>query len=164
MLLQVAGFLEHSTVNGEGLRSVLFVSGCSHACPGCQNEAMQDTCYGESLSISDIYQRIIKNKPIIDGVTFSGGEPFDQSQALTDLALLLKKEGLTIWCYTGYTYETLKQDSSKRLLLNLVDVLVDGPFISQLKDQNLKYKGSSNQHIYALEQGEIIQNLDQYYI
>ena len=77
MNLQVAGFLEHSTVNGEGLRTVLFVSGCSHACSGCHNEAMQDVNYGESLSITDIYKRILKNKPIIDGVTFSGGEPFD---------------------------------------------------------------------------------------
>lgn len=160
MNIQVAGFLEHSTVNGQGLRSVLFVSGCQHACPGCQNEAMQNPYYGESISILEIYQRIIKNKPIIDGVTFSGGEPFDQCQPLALLANLLKQEGLTIWCYTGYTYQHLKQDLSKKKLLDLVDVLVDGPFISELKDERLKYRGSSNQHIYALTQGNIVSNLD----
>ena len=159
MTLQVAGFLEHSTVNGVGFRSVLFVSGCHHACPGCHNEAMQNTAYGESLSISEIYQRIIKNKPIIDGVTFSGGEPFEQVSALAELATLLKAEDLSIWCYSGYTYQMLTQNERYAPLLNLVDVLVDGPFIASLADSNLKYKGSSNQHIYHLVQGNIIEEL-----
>ena len=159
MNLQVAGFLEHSTVNGMGFRSVLFVSGCHHACSGCHNEAMQNPAYGESLSISEIYQRIIKNKPIIDGVTFSGGEPFEQASALAELATLLKAEGLSIWCYSGYTYQMLFQNEHYAPLLNLVDVLVDGPFIASLADSNLKYKGSSNQHIYRLVQGNIIEEL-----
>ena len=159
MTLQVAGFLEHSTVNGVGFRSVLFVSGCHHACSGCHNEAMQNPAYGESLSISEIYKRIIKNKPIIDGVTFSGGEPFEQVSALAELARLLKAEGLSIWCYSGYTYQMLSQNEHYAPLLNLVDVLVDGPFIASLADSNLKYKGSSNQHIYRLVQGNIIEEL-----
>ena len=159
MNLQVAGFLEHSTVNGMGFRSVLFVSGCHHACSGCHNEAMQNPAYGESLSISEIYKRIIKNKPIIDGVTFSGGEPFEQVSALAELARLLKAEGLSIWCYSGYTYQMLFQNEHYAPLLNLVDVLVDGPFIASLADSNLKYKGSSNQHIYRLVQGNIIEEL-----
>lgn len=164
MNLQVAGFLEHSTVNGEGLRSVLFVSGCNHACPGCQNEAMQDPVFGESIPLSAIYERIMKNKPIIDGVTFSGGEPFDQYMELAELAKQLKAQDLTIWCYTGYTYSELKQDPHKRVLLDLVDILVDGPFIASSSNENLKYRGSSNQHIYALQQGEIIGCLDDYFI
>lgn len=160
MHLQVAGFLEHSTVNGEGFRSVLFVSGCQHACLGCHNEAMQNKFYGESLSIEEIYKRILKNKPIIDGVTFSGGEPFDQADALAKLASLLKAEGLNIWCYSGYTYETLIQNAHYIPLLKLVDVLVDSPFIAALADSNLKYKGSSNQHIYRLAQGSIMEELN----
>lgn len=163
MKLQIAGFLEHSTVNGAGLRSVLFVSGCKHACPGCHNEVMQNINYGESISISEIYQRIIKNKPLIDGVTFSGGEPFDQCQSLAHLAHLLKPEGFTIWCYSGYTYDYLKQSPEKRILLDLVDVLIDGPFIRELTDESLKYRGSANQHIYQLSQGKIISNLDEIY-
>ena len=119
-MLQVAGFLEHSTVNGEGLRSVLFVSGCTHHCPKCHNVSMQNPGYGKSCSVLEIYHRILKNKPIIDGVTFSGGEPFEQHLELIELAQLLKAEDLTIWCYSGYTYEKLKQDPSKKHLLNLI--------------------------------------------
>ena len=132
-MLQVAGFLEHSTVNGQGLRSVLFVSGCHHACVGCHNQAMQDANYGEQFTVDTLYKRILKNQPIIEGVTFSGGEPFEQPQALADLAIRLKAVGLNIWCYSGYTYETLKvlalSNPSIDALLKEIDVLVDGPFI-----------------------------------
>ena len=92
MNLQVAGFLEHSTVNGEGFRSVLFVSGCYHNCPDCHNKEMQNFSYGEQTSIQTIYESILKNKPLLDGVTFSGGEPFEQSEALAHIAQLIKKE------------------------------------------------------------------------
>lgn len=167
-MLQVAGFLEHSTVNGQGLRSVLFVSGCHHACLGCQNESMQAQDYGELISIETVYHRIIKNEPILDGVTFSGGEPFEQCVGLAKLATRLKSVGLNIWCYSGYTYKELKemanQNTSVKELLSLIDVLVDGPFILSLANPNLKYRGSSNQHIYALMNGKIIQCLDDSFI
>ena len=161
MDLQVAGFLEHSTVNGEGFRSVLFVSGCIHHCLDCQNQDMQDFNYGESISIDTLYASILKNKPLLDGVTFSGGEPFEQSATLSKLAKLIKKEGLSIWCYSGYTYETLFKDPTKRCLLEQIDVLVDGPFIKEKADSALMYRGSSNQHIYALNHGQIVKCLDE---
>lgn len=159
MDLQVAGFLPHSTVNGQGFRSVLFVSGCYHACPNCHNQAMQNFSYGKKVSTNEALNLILENKPLIDGVTFSGGEPFEQCEALTELAKFLKKEKLTIWCYSGYTYEALQKDVSKHCLLNMIDVLVDGPFIEALKDTELLYRGSSNQHIYELKQGKIIKEL-----
>lgn len=159
MTLQVAGFLEHSTVNGTGFRSVLFVSGCQHNCPGCQNEAMQDNHYGESLSIHEVLTRILKNKPIIDGVTFSGGEPFDQADSLAALAKLLKAENLSIWCYSGYTYDVLAKDPKFSGLLSIIDVLVDGPYVESLYDPNLKFRGSSNQKIYELSKGQIQKEL-----
>ncbi len=161
MNLQVAGFLDHSTVNGKGFRSVLFVSGCYHNCPGCQNKAMQNFSYGEQTSIQTIYAYILKNKPLIDGVTFSGGEPFEQSEPLALLAKLIKQEGLSLWCYSGYTYKVLSGDPSKICLLDQVDVLVDGPFIKEKANTELKYRGSSNQHIYALKHGQIIKCLDE---
>lgn len=160
MDLQVAGFLEHSTVNGIGFRSVLFVSGCHHDCLDCQNKEMQDFSYGEETSIQTIYERILKNKPLLDGVTFSGGEPFEQSEALASLAKRLKQEGFSIWCYSGYTYEMLFNDPTKMCLLELVDVLVDGPFIKEKANSELKYRGSTNQHIYALNNGQIVACLD----
>lgn len=160
MDLQVAGFLEHSTVNGLGFRSVVFLSGCPHHCPDCQNEAMQAYDYGETITQDELLSRILKNKPLIDGVTFSGGEPFEQSSALLPLAQKLKAEGLNLWCYTGYTYKQLLEDEHKKRLLAEIDVLVDGLFLKQLMDPNLKYRGSSNQHIYALEHGTILKVLD----
>lgn len=159
-MLQIAGFLEHSTVNGIGLRSVVFLSGCPHHCPECHNQMMQAYDYGEAIDESKIFSRIIKNKPLIDGITLSGGEPFEQSEALVSLVQKIKQEGLTVWCYSGYTYEQLMQNKTKQTLLQLIDVLVDGPFVIALKDPNLKYRGSSNQHIYALKQGQITDLLD----
>lgn len=161
MNLQVAGFLEHSTVNGMGFRSVVFVSGCHHACPDCQNQGMQDFSYGETYSVQEIFHRIMKNKPLLDGVTFSGGEPFEQCEALSKLAKLIKKEGLNIWCYSGYTYEALHNDMSKHCLLECIDVLVDGPFIKDNMQSELKYRGSINQHIYTLQEGKIVNCLDE---
>ncbi len=156
--LQVAGFLEHSNVNGEGFRSVLFLSGCYHACPGCHNQEMQAFDYGDTLDNSVILHKLIKNKPLIDGVTFSGGEPFEQCESLIELAKSVKEEGLSIWCYTGYTYDALRKDPQKEPLLHYIDVLIDGPYIEALKDEHLLYRGSSNQRILELKNGLIVKN------
>ena len=153
--LQVAGFLEHSTVNGEGFRSVLFLSGCSHACPGCHNAEMQDTTYGDVVDDHVILKSILKNQPLIDGVTFSGGEPFEQAESLISLAASIKAAGLNLWCYTGYTYEHLISSPIRKDLLKFIDVLIDGPFISALHDEHLRYRGSSNQRIIYLHEGQI---------
>lgn len=149
--LQVAGFLEHSTVNGEGFRSVLFLSGCPHHCPGCHNQEMQNVAYGEEVPYWQLLKRIEKVLPLIDGLTLSGGEPFMQAAALIPFIKYVKEKfNLSIWCYTGYTYEDLYKDTSHQQLLSLIDVLVDGPFIAALKDSNLKYRGSSNQRILKI--------------
>ena len=80
--LQVAGFLDHSTVNGEGFRSTLFLSGCRHNCPGCHNPETHDPNYGEAMPLTQILERIKKNTPLIDGVTLSGGDPFEQADGV----------------------------------------------------------------------------------
>lgn len=147
--LQVAGFLDNSLVNGEGMRSVLFVSGCRHNCEGCHNRAMQDFNYGDSIYLKEIVSRIEENMPIIKGVTLSGGEPFEQAEELYQLSCEIKALGLNIWCYTGYTFEQLITGSndSRKKLLHCIDVLVDGKFQMDKKCKGLKYKGSSNQRI-----------------
>ena len=134
--LQVAGFLDNSLVNGKGMRCVVFVSGCSHNCKNCQNKTMQDYSYGDNVTVYDVLERIKSNIPIITGVTFSGGEPFDQAEALSELAAEIKKLGLNIWSYTGYTYEEILKsgDKNKLKLLRKIDTLVDGPFIEELKE------------------------------
>lgn len=152
MKLRVAGFLDDSLVNGDGLRTVIFVSGCSHNCPGCQNIEMQSHQYGEEIDIEDIFNRI-KDNVIVRGVTFSGGEPMEQAEVLCELAEKIKSIGLNLWCYTGYTYEQILEDEDeyKKKLLNYVDVLVDGPYMEELKEGASKYTGSSNQRIMRLK-------------
>lgn len=153
--LQVAGFLDHSLVNGEGFRTTLFLSSCSHHCKGCHNSDMQDPTYGESISIEAIWQRIEKNLPLVDGVTISGGDPFDQALDLLVLLKRLKTYDISIWVYTGHLYESLIKNPIYNQLLPFIDVLVDGPYIEALHTDQLKYIGSSNQRILSLKNGLI---------
>lgn len=149
MELQIGGFLDNSLVNGEGIRSVIFVSGCMHNCESCQNEFMQDFNYGDSVSVHNIVKKIKRNMPIIKGITFSGGEPFESAVALSKLAEEAKDLGLNIWCYSGYTFEEIMHsgDSDKLRLIKSIDVLIDGKFDETLKLGANKYTGSSNQRI-----------------
>ena len=149
MKLKIGGFLDNSLVNGDGMRSVIFVSGCIHNCLGCQNQVMQDFNYGDSVSIDSLMQKIVKNMPIIKGVTLSGGEPFESALALSKLSEEVKDLGLNIWCYSGYTYDEIinSGDSEKLRFLSLIDVLIDGKFHEELKADASKYTGSSNQRI-----------------
>ncbi|PJI07864.1 MULTISPECIES: anaerobic ribonucleoside-triphosphate reductase activating protein [Clostridium] len=153
MNLRVAGFLDNSMVNGEGMRSVLFLSGCRRRCPGCQNEAMQDFKYGEDISVMEVLERIKDNMPIIKGVTFSGGDPLEQAENLIELSKEIKKLGLNIWSYTGYTHEQILEESdpNKLELLKYIDVLVDGEFKQDLMENAPKYAGSSNQRVIRLK-------------
>ena len=102
--LQVAGILDHSTVNGEGFRTTLFLSGCTHNCPGCHNPATHDPNFGESIPIEDLLIRIKKHLPLIDGVTLSGGDPFEQPEGVYTLLTALKALHVNTWVYTGYIY------------------------------------------------------------
>ena len=157
--LQVAGFLDHSFVNGEGFRSVVFLSGCHHHCPDCHNLAMQDFHYGDLFSSEEILAKIKKNLPLIDGVTFSGGDPIEQSEALIPLLEEIKALGLSIWLYTGYTYEKLLENPRHKVILPYIDVLVDGLFVETLKTDTKKYVGSSNQRILQLIEGKMTKQL-----
>lgn len=154
--LQTAGFLDNSLVNGVGLRSVVFVSGCRHNCEDCQNAEMQNFSYGEELSIENIYERIKDNLPIIKGVTFSGGEPLEQAVALAELGSRVKELGLNLWCYTGYTFEYILKHANDRAgfkkLLEATDVLVDGRFEKDKTSPDLKYRGSTNQRIINVKE------------
>lgn len=157
--MQVAGFLDNSAVNGQGLRSVLFLSGCYHACPGCHNKDMQSIDYGETLATDEILTRIKNNMPIINGVTISGGEPFLQWEALLPLLRAIKDASLTCWVYTGHTYNELANDENFKTLLPWIDVLVEGLFIKELLTQDLLYIGSTNQRILQLSKGLIEKEL-----
>lgn len=157
MKLQVAGFLDNSLVNGSGLRSVVFVAGCNHKCRGCHNIDMQNYSYGELVEIDKVFNKIKDNIPLIKGVTFSGGEPFDSAEGLALLADKIKDEGLNIWSYSGYRFEEIidSGDKDKLKLLKSIDVLVDGKFDIECKIGARKFTGSSNQRIIDVKKSII---------
>ena len=144
--------------NGPGVRVSLFVSGCTHRCPGCFNEEAQAFCYGRPFTQVEEEKIVQALSPAhIRGLSLLGGEPFepDNQRALLPFLRRVKKNhpNKGIWCYTGYTLDgELWGDSRARCectgeMLSLIDVLVDGPFILEQKDLNLRFRGSSNQRI-----------------
>ena len=144
--LRVAGFIEESIVDGPGLRFVLFLQGCRFQCPGCQNPQTWDFEGGTLVASDEVLDRICLD-PLVHGVTFSGGEPFEQAQALVPLAAELKRRGYHLMAYTGYTLENLLCKPECRAFLELLDLLVDGPFIEAEKSLELRFRGSRNQRI-----------------
>ena len=154
--MKMAGFYDESISNGLGWRAVLFVSGCPHNCPGCHNKAAQDYNYGEEFDENKIIDRIKENS-ILNGVTISGGEPLceENISEVNKFIEKLKKEKpeLNIWCYTGYTLEQLKNRNDKitNKTLENIDVLVDGKFIIERKNPEIKFRGSDNQRILDLK-------------
>lgn len=151
MKVRLAGIIETSINNGEGIRKVIFAQGCKHHCKGCFNPDTHDFNGGYECDTEKIIERI-NSDYMIDGVTFSGGDPFEQAESFAHIAKNINKE-LTIWCYTGYTLQqiidNIDRPGWKELITN-IDVLVDGKFEEDKKDRNLKYKGSSNQNIIEL--------------
>lgn len=144
--LRVAGVIEESIVDGPGLRFVLFLQGCRTHCKGCQNPQTWDFEGGTAVSAQDILERI-QCDPLVHGITFSGGEPFEQAEALRPLAEELKRRGYHLMAFSGYTFEQLVQRESCRNLLSLLDLLVDGPFVEEQKSLELRFRGSRNQRI-----------------
>ncbi|MGN0301720.1 MAG: 4Fe-4S single cluster domain-containing protein, partial [Anaerotardibacter sp.] len=130
MQLRMYGTASDSIVDGPGLRFSVFVQGCTHHCLGCHNPESQPHEGGYFQSVESLYEEILANK-LVQGVTLSGGEPFEQCAACLELAKLLKEKGYSIWIYSGYLYEDLmagKPDVLAPELLSYSDVLVDGPF------------------------------------
>lgn len=143
MQIRLAGIIENSLNNGTGIRKVIFAQGCKHNCPGCFNPHTHDMFGGELFDIEEIANRC-NDDYFIDGVTFSGGDPFEQPEEFSVLAKMIKTN---IWCFTGYTFEQLLTMDDKFCLLKEIDVLVDGKFEINNTDGQHKYRGSSNQRI-----------------
>ena len=151
MKIRIAGITDDSIVDGPGLRLTVFVQGCLHNCPGCHNPETHDIHGGQLVDTSEIIAKMDAN-PMLDGITLSGGEPFLQPEACAELADEAHKRGLNVWCYTGYTIDTIigGRDNGKRGLLKRIDVLVDGPYIESLRTLELPWRGSKNQRVIEL--------------
>lgn len=150
----------HSTADGLGFRMVIWNQGCKCKCPGCHNPKSWDMTGGASVEIRELIKEIEKNKETHRGITLSGGDPFLQPEANAEIALAAHAMGLDVWAYCGLTFEEIIQDKEKLLLLQQCDVLVDGPFMRDLRDITLPFRGSSNQRIIdvqkSLEEKEVI--------
>ncbi len=153
MKLRLAGIKHDSIVDGPGIRTAVFVQGCSHKCPGCHNPENLDPAGGFEVDVSRVADMIAGARGA-DGITFTGGEPFEQAGALLRLTefLGLKSNGLVM--YSGYTYEQLlKKSLTEEYVLPLLKkglLLIDGPFQLEMRDISLAFRGSANQRIIDL--------------
>jgi len=159
--IRIAGIVNDSIVDGPGLRLTVFTQGCPHHCPGCHNPQSHAFDGGELKDTDEILEMIRENI-LLDGVTLSGGEPFSQPEASREIAAGAHESGLNVWCYTGYTYETLINGREEwKCLLNEVDVLVDGPFVLAKRTLEARFRGSSNQRLIdvkkSLSAGEVVE-------
>lgn len=155
MEIRIAGTVEDSIVDGPGLRFVVFTQGCPHRCDGCHNPETHDFAGGMVTTTDALFEQCMEN-PLCSGVTFSGGEPFCQAEALYELGSRFKSAGKHLMCYSGWTFEELlakaQREESVGKLLSIADVLVDGKFDISKRSLSLQYRGSSNQRLINVQE------------
>ena len=164
--IRIAGIMRESIVDGPGIRFAIFCQGCPHDCPGCHNPETHDFAGGYDCSIDRILEEIDKD-PLLSGITFSGGEPMCQPVPFSKLAKAIKDRGLNLVIYSGYTMEQLidrvkGKGTGKNLsveerkatleLLELADILIDGPYVAAKRDLTLQFRGSANQRLIDLKE------------
>ncbi len=147
-MLRVLDISEGTSVDGPGLRTSIYFAGCNHRCEGCHNPQSWDFGAGTPMTDDEIVEVVERNG---FNVTFTGGDPMYLAAELLPLARRLKQLGYNIWCYTGFLFEELIDDPERRALLEQIDVVVDGPFSLAQRDISLRFRGSSNQRLIAVE-------------
>ena len=144
-----------SIVDGEGIRSVIWFQGCSHNCEGCHNPETHDFKAGVERTVESVKEDI-RALEYQTGVTFSGGDPMMQVDALIELAKCVHECDMNVWCYTGFTFEQLMKMSESnpkyKEALENIDVLVDGKFDLSKKSFDAPFRGSSNQKILDIKE------------
>ena len=144
VFFKVARIIEGTSVDGPGLRTSIYFSGCNHHCKDCHNPDIWSLEAGETMSLKQIMEVVVKND---FNVTFSGGDPLLQMPSLLTLAREIKNIGKNIWCYTGYTYDEIYREKGLKDILTTIDVLVDGKFDQNQKEPSLLFRGSKNQRL-----------------
>jgi anaerobic ribonucleoside-triphosphate reductase activating protein len=156
--IRLSGPIEHDNiVNGDGLRAVIWTQGCRQRCPGCQNPETWDETSGILVPIDEVKDMLRKLKGQT-GVTFCGGEPLLQAKACKEIADWAREElGWNIWSFTGLTFEKIREaDGAEWDFVRGLDALIDGPYIQSQRDLTMKFRGSRNQRILYLKDGEIV--------
>ena len=160
--MNFAQIRKYDVANGPGIRTTIFVTGCTHKCHNCFNEEYQDFDFGDPWTQKET-DEVIEDLKLdeVRGLTILGGEPFQNEVDLLEVLRDIKKEvQKDIWIFSGYTYEEILKDEDKKKLLEECDVLVDGRFVEALKDLSLRFRGSSNQRIIdvqkSLESNEVV--------
>lgn len=147
--LRVLHVVEGTSVDGPGLRTSIYLAGCRHHCPGCHNPESWNMNGGEERTLDELMEIITYNEA---PVTFSGGDPLAQAEPLAHLVERIKREtGYNVWCYTGYTWEQVKQQPQLMKVVKQLDVLVDSPFLMAERDTKLRFRGSSNQRLIDVQ-------------
>lgn len=158
MKISVISIIESTSVDGQGLRTTVYCAGCGHRCKGCHNPQSWDINSGIMTDVDVLADRLLATG---EDITFSGGDPMFQAEAFAELASKIKTQSnRNIWCYTGYRIEQLLKNPKAMALLKNIDVLVDGQFELALRDENLIFRGSSNQRLIdvqkSLAKGEVV--------
>lgn len=145
-LLKVLQVVPGTSVDGPGLRTSIYLAGCSHHCPGCHNAQSWNFDQGTPMTVDELMAQIRVHD---FNVTLTGGDPLQHRplEAVKRLVRAICDAGYSVWCYTGYTYEQLCEMPEMADLLPMFEALVDGPFIESLRDTSLIFRGSSNQRI-----------------
>ncbi|MBM0045826.1 anaerobic ribonucleoside-triphosphate reductase activating protein [Anaerococcus sp. mt242] len=147
--MNYAQIRKYDIANGPGIRTSIFVTGCSINCKNCFNKEYQNPNFGKvwtDQTTNEVISYLKRDE--ISGLTILGGEPFESAHELTDIVRVIKTQvNKEIWIYSGYSFENLIANKIQKDLLKEIDVLVDGPFIESKKDLKLRFRGSSNQRI-----------------
>lgn len=150
--IRIAGIVNDSITDGPGLRLAIFTQGCLRGCEGCHNKHTHDPNGGKLVKAEEITGMIDRNV-LLDGITFSGGEPFLQAKALSCIARYAKERNLSVITYTGYQWEELISENGDFMsLIEYCDYIVDGRYEDSLHSMELLFKGSSNQRIIDVKQ------------
>lgn len=150
--MYISGIKHDSIVDGQGLRNVIFVSGCWWSCKGCHNLSTHDPKHGKEMTIDEIIDDVYSDN---NDITISGGDSLTYQLSRTiELLKKLKqiRPSVNIWLYTGYQWDELISDSNIVKALQYIDVLVDGRYVKSQKNEDLIFKGSFNQNIIMVQE------------